>query len=67
VFWKIVLPLSVPGIVATGIFVFLVAWDELMFAWILTNNSTATIPVGIRLFVGNFQNRYDLLMAASII
>jgi multiple sugar transport system permease protein len=67
VFWKIVLPLSVPGIVATGIFVFLVAWDELMFAWILTNNTTATIPVGIRLFVGNFQNRYDLLMAASTI
>lgn len=67
VFWKIVLPLSVPGIVATGIFVFLVAWDELMFAWILTNNDTATIPVGIRLFVGNFQNRYDLLMAASTI
>jgi multiple sugar transport system permease protein len=38
-----------------------------MFAWILTNANTMTIPVGIRLFVGNFQNRYDLLMAASTV
>jgi multiple sugar transport system permease protein len=67
VFWKIAFPLSVPGIIATGIFVFLVAWDELIFAWVLTNHDTATIPVGIRLFVGNFQNRYDLLMAASTV
>jgi len=67
VFTKIALPLSVPGIIATGIFVFLVAWDELVFAWVLTNAQTMTVPVGIRLFVGNFQNRYDLLMAASTV
>lgn len=67
VFWKIALPLSVPGIVATGIYIFLVAWDELVFAWVLSNAQTMTIPVGIRLFVGNFQNRYDLLMAASTV
>jgi multiple sugar transport system permease protein len=67
IFWRIAIPLSIPGIVATGIFIFLVAWDELMFAWILTNAQTMTIPVGIRLFVGNFQNRYDLLMAASTV
>lgn len=67
VFTKIALPLSVPGVIATGIYIFLVAWDELMFAWVLTNASTMTIPVGIRLFVGNFQNRYDLLMAASVV
>jgi len=68
VFWKIALPLAVPGIIATGIYVFLVAWDELMFVWILTSDkSVYTIPAGIRLFVGNFQNRYDLLMAASTV
>jgi len=68
VFWKIALPLAVPGIIATGIYVFLVAWDELMFVWILTSDKAVyTIPAGIRLFVGNFQNRYDLLMAASTV
>lgn len=67
VFWHIVLPLAMPGIIATGIFIFLTAWDELMFAWILTSGDTMTIPVGIRNFVGNYQNRFDLIMAASTV
>jgi len=67
VFWHIALPLAIPGIIATGIYIFLTAWDELMFAWVLTNADTMTIPVGIRLFVGNYQNRFDLMMAAATI
>ena len=67
VFWYIALPLAIPGIIATGIYTFLTAWDELMFAWVLTNADTMTIPVGIRLFVGNYQNRFDLMMAAATV
>ncbi|MDI6731879.1 MAG: carbohydrate ABC transporter permease [Candidatus Margulisbacteria bacterium] len=67
VFWHIALPLAMPGIIATGIYVFLNAWDELMFAWVLTSADTMTIPVGIRLFVGNYQNRFDLMMAAATV
>lgn len=67
VFWYIALPLAIPGIIATGIYIFLTAWDELMFAWVLTNADTMTIPVGIRLFVGNYQNRFDLMMAAAVV
>jgi len=67
VFWHVALPLARPGIIATGIYVFLNAWDELMFAWVLTNADTMTIPVGIRLFVGNYQNRFDLMMAAATV
>lgn len=65
-FLRITLPAALPGIIATGIYVFLLAWDELMFAWVLcTDTTTATIPVGIRLYVGQFGNRFDLLMAAA--
>ncbi len=67
IFLKIALPLAAPGIVATAIYIFLTLWDELMFAWVLTKAETITIPVGIRLFVGNYQNRYDLMMAASTV
>jgi multiple sugar transport system permease protein len=67
VFLHVALPLARPGIIATGIYVFLQAWDELMFAWVLTNADTMTIPVGIRLFVGNYQNRFDLMMAAAVV
>ncbi|OGH96365.1 MAG: ABC transporter permease [Candidatus Margulisbacteria bacterium GWF2_38_17] len=67
VFLRITLPLAIPGIIATGIFILIQAWDELMFAWMLTSDATQTLPVGIRLFVGNFQNRFDLMMAAATV
>ena len=65
---KVILPIARIGLIATGIYIFLMAWDELLFAWVLTTSSdVATIPVGIRLYVGNYQNRYDLLMAAGCV
>jgi len=66
-FYKVILPLALPGLAATAVYIFLTAWDELLFAQILTTHETATIPVGIRNFVGNFQNRYDLVMAAATV
>nr|WP_306812817.1 carbohydrate ABC transporter permease [Paenibacillus soyae] len=65
-FVKVILPLSLPGIIAMCVYIFLTAWDELMFAWVLTTTpEVQTIPVGIRLFVGQYTNRYDLLMSAA--
>ncbi len=65
-FVRVVLPSALPGIVATAIYTFILAWDELMFAWVLSMDmTTATIPVGMRLFAGQFGNRFDLLMAAA--
>lgn len=67
-FRRVILPLTAPGLIATGVYIFLTAWDELLFAWVLnTTQDAATIPIGIRLYVGQFQNRYDLLMAAATV
>jgi multiple sugar transport system permease protein len=67
-FVRIVLPISAPGLIATAIFVFLLAWDELFFAWVLTSSpEVQTVPVGIRLFINQFQHRYDLMMAAGAV
>jgi len=67
-FVRIIMPLSIPGVIATFTFAFLTAWDELLFAWILTTTADVqTIPVGIRLYVGQYQNRFDLLMAAAVV
>jgi len=63
-FWRVILPLARPGVVATAVYVFLSAWDELLFAWVL---DVRTIPVGIRLFVGQYTNRFDLMSAASVV
>jgi multiple sugar transport system permease protein len=68
VFWKIALPLAMPGIIATGIYIFLLAWDELLFATILLpEKNMFTIPLGIKLYIGNHQNRFDLMMAAATV
>ncbi|MCK9182289.1 MAG: carbohydrate ABC transporter permease [Fibrobacteraceae bacterium] len=67
-FFRIVIPSAMPGIIATAIYIFILSWDELMFVWVLSMDSTtATIPVGMRLLVGQFGNRFDLLMAAATI
>lgn len=46
-FWSIVLPLSVPGFVATFLFVLVFAWNEYLLAVFLTNANAQTIPVSI--------------------
>ncbi len=65
-FWRVVLPLSIPGLVATATYVFLTAWDELLFAVVMTQSAdTQTIPVGIRGYIGQQAGHYELLMAAA--
>ncbi|NLU28002.1 carbohydrate ABC transporter permease [Acetivibrio thermocellus] len=67
-FLRVMLPLAVPGIVATAIYIFLTAWDELIFAWVLLKDTkVTTIPAGIRGFIAYTTARYDLLMAAGTI
>lgn len=46
-FWEIILPLSVPGFVATFLFVLVFAWNEYLFALFLTNANAQTLPVSI--------------------
>ncbi|OPZ94397.1 MAG: Trehalose transport system permease protein SugB [Firmicutes bacterium ADurb.Bin419] len=63
-FYRVMLPLAVPGIIATAVYIFLMAWDELLFAWVL---GVQTVPVGIRNFIGFTQARYDLLLTAGTV
>src|SRR5512142_3196254 len=50
VLWKIVLPLAAPGIAVTAIFCLLFAWNEFLFAFILTRDMAMTITVGVNGF-----------------
>ena len=47
---RLVLPLAFPGIVATALFCIFLTWTEFMFASILTNSSSATLPVVLSWF-----------------
>ncbi|HEV3484350.1 MAG TPA: carbohydrate ABC transporter permease, partial [Vicinamibacterales bacterium] len=66
-FWRIVLPNATPGLLATFVYAFLFAWDELLFVSNLTQHDAETIPLGIRTFISNYQQRYDQLMAAGVV
>ncbi|MDO4344068.1 MAG: carbohydrate ABC transporter permease [Eubacteriales bacterium] len=63
-FFKIVLPLSGPGLASTAIFIFIMAWNEFFYAVNLTSSMTAkTVPVLITEF--SSKAGYDFIMAAT--
>jgi multiple sugar transport system permease protein len=66
-FVKIVLPNAAPGLVATFVYAFLFSWDELLFVSNLSQHTAETIPIGIRTFIGNYQERTAQLMAAGVV
>ena len=66
-FVRVVIPNAAPGLVATFVYAFLFAWDELLFATALTEHDAETIPIGIRNFIGNYHEEYDQLMAAGVV
>ncbi len=64
---NIVLPMAAPGLLTAGIFCFIIAWNEFLFALILTNKEAVTLPVGLALFKGEEGDLWNLLSAAGII
>jgi len=67
-FLTIILPLSLPGISATGTYVFFVTWQELLFSLaFMTSKSMRTLPVGVLDFIGEHVTDWGALMAASVL
>jgi len=67
-FWRIVIPLSLPGLAVTSFYAFITAWNEVAFASILLVNDTSyTLPVGLQTYVFQFGQAWDKLTAAAII
>lgn len=65
-FLLIVMPLSAPGIIATAIYSFILAWNEYIYAYtFLSKNDQMTLPVGIQRFFSENSNDWPGLMAAS--
>jgi multiple sugar transport system permease protein len=68
ILWRVVMPISVPGLISTAMFVFLVAWDEFFYALIFTSTLAAkTIPVAIAEFIGRYVTNTTGMMAGGII
>jgi multiple sugar transport system permease protein len=66
VLWQIILPLIRAGLVAVGVFSFLISWGEFVFALsFLQNQELQPISIGVFQFVGMYKTQWDSMMAFS--
>ncbi|WP_022867163.1 carbohydrate ABC transporter permease [Schaalia vaccimaxillae] len=66
--WRVLVPISIPGIVSVGIYTFMIAWNEYLFALTLTRtNDMRTVPIGIQLLMGQHSYEWNEMMAMSVL
>ena len=66
--WRILVPIAVPGIVSVGVYTFMIAWNEYLFALTLTKTQEMrTVPIGIQLLMGQHSYEWNEMMAMSIL
>ena len=67
-YWRIVMPLALPGVAATAVYVSLVSWNEFIFAVTLTHTANVrTVTVGLYSFIGEFVYNWNLLLAMAVL
>lgn len=67
-FFRVILPLARPGLVAVALFTFLIAWNSYVWALVLTTDSSMyVLSVGISNMVGEYRVQWNELMAAAVI
>jgi len=68
IFYSIILPLAKPAVAVTALFAFMTGWNEFILAATLMDKELMyTAPVGLRFFVGGFQQQWGFFAAGSII
>jgi len=65
-FWRVIMPLSRPGVVASAILAFLMCWNEFMFALVLTRINAKTLSVGLYDFFADGFVKWNWLAAATM-
>jgi len=67
-FWRLILPLSRPGLGVVAFYSFLTAWAEVAFAvTFLQSSSNYTLAVGMRTWVSQYKGEWGLMTAASVL
>ena len=68
ILWRILVPISLPSIVSVGVYTFMLAWNEFLFALTLTRtNDMRTVPIGIQLLMGQHSFEWNQMMAMSVL
>ncbi|HEX3784303.1 MAG TPA: carbohydrate ABC transporter permease [Pseudonocardiaceae bacterium] len=64
---RVVVPAAMPGIIAVAVYSFMTAWGEVLFASVMTNDSTRTLAVGLQGYATQNQVYWNQVMAASLV
>lgn len=64
-FRKVILPITIPGMISTGIFTFLLAWNDFLLALLLTSSSAKTVPVALSEFLTAYNLDLGPMTAAA--
>lgn len=66
-FFRIMLPLALPGIIVTSMFVFVFSWNNVIFPLILSKQRTATLPVGTLSFFASTGVYWNQIAATAVV
>ncbi len=64
---RVVLPLMMPGIISTGIYIFITAWNEYLYALTLGGRNVRPVTVAIQTLIGEYQIEWGLLAAGAVV
>ncbi|MFF3665597.1 carbohydrate ABC transporter permease [Microtetraspora malaysiensis] len=64
---RVVVPAAMPGIIAVTIYAFMTAWGEVLFASVMTDESTRTLAVGLQAYATQNDVYWNQVMAASLV
>lgn len=67
IFWRIYLPLGVPGLAVSAIFGFIFSWNELLYALVLTRRDSQTAPVVATSFMSGYELPWGKIMATGTV
>jgi multiple sugar transport system permease protein len=67
VFWRISMPMIVPGLIATATLVFIFTWNEFFYAFVLTRELAKTFPPDIPSYFGAFRVEWGQMFSASVL
>jgi multiple sugar transport system permease protein len=68
IYWRVIMPLAKPALLTLGLFHFQYNWNDLLWPLIMSADvSSATLPAGLALFMGQHVVEYGLLMAGSLL
>lgn len=67
IWWRIIVPLSAPGLATLGIFAFMFGWNDFLWPLVVTNDpQMRTVQLGLAMFQGRYGTQWTVLMAGTV-